>query len=78
MVASFTVAGDVFRAETPRVWSSVRYTVRGLTRMFDLHPSGDRIAMAPVTDMSDTGASERVIATFNFFDELRRLAPPSK
>ena len=48
MVAGFTVEGDSFRAEKPRLWSDGRYVFRGLSnRMFDLHPDGERVALAP-------------------------------
>jgi len=40
---------------------------------FDLHPDGERVAMAPVTE---TTGPTHVTLIFNFFDELRRLAPP--
>ena len=74
MVASFTTDGHTFRQETPRVWSEQRYMTRGQVRMFDLHTDG-RFAIA--TD-GRTPVGERldnVAFVFNFFDQLRRLAP---
>ena len=47
MVARFTVDGQSFRAEKPRPWSEGRYQPRGSNRMFDLHPDGNRFAVAP-------------------------------
>ena len=33
-------------AEKPRLWSDGHFTVRGPNRMFDLHPDGERFALA--------------------------------
>ena len=43
---------------------------------FDLHPDGERVAMAPATEA--TAGPTHVTLIFNFFDELRRLAPVTK
>ena len=74
MVASYTAAGDAFQAERPRVWSETPIQLRPLAwNSFDLHPDGERVAMAPVTEA--TAGPTHVTLIFNFFDELRRLAP---
>jgi len=78
MVAAFTVEGDSFRAEKPRLWSDGRFVVRGLNRMFDLHPDGERFALAPATQTSGSAKQDHVTFIFNFFDELRRLAPTGR
>ena len=76
MVAGFTVEGDAFRAEKPRLWSDGRYVFRGLfNRMFDLHPDGERVALAPREQVQDAEKSDHLTFIFNFFDELRRIAP---
>lgn len=77
MVAPFAVEGDSFRAEKPRLWSESRYTVRGQTRMFDLHPDGERFALAPVAEAAGGPKQNNVVFIFDFFDELRRIAPVS-
>jgi hypothetical protein len=44
-----------------------------------LHPDGERVAVAAAGQT--TGAptkQDKVVLVFNFFDELRRLAPTSK
>jgi hypothetical protein len=43
---------------------------------FDLHPDGERVAMAPVTEA--TAGPTHVTLIFNFFDELKRLAPVTR
>jgi serine/threonine-protein kinase len=81
MVAPYNVEGDSFRAEKPRLWSEGRFVARqrqGPNRSFDLHPDGERVALAAVQETQDTAKSDKVVFIFNFFDELRRLAPPRK
>jgi serine/threonine protein kinase/Tol biopolymer transport system component len=75
MVTGFTTAGQTFRAEKPRVWSDTRYQTRGPSRMFDLHPDGDRFALTPARQTPIGAPLDKVVFIFNFFDELRRLAP---
>ena len=75
MVAPYAVEGDSFRAEKPRLWSEGRFVTRGLNRMFDLHPDGERFALAPVAQTPSGAKQDHVTFIFNFFDELRRIAP---
>jgi len=78
MVASYTVEGDSFKADKPRLWSeqTIRQPSR-LSRAFDLHPDGERLAVAVPSGAAEEKL-DKVIFIFNFFDELRRIAPPSK
>ena len=78
MVAAFAVEGDSFRAETPRLWSEGRYQTRGSNRMFDLHPDGERFALAPVVPSPVGAKPDKAVFIFNFFDELRRIVPAPK
>jgi len=78
MVAPYTVEGDAFIAEKPRLWSDKPFVPRqrtGPNRSFDLHPDGNRFAMAAVLDTRAEVKQDKVIFVFNFFDELRRIAP---
>ena len=78
MVVAFMVEGDSFRAEKPRLWSEGRYFLRrGANRMFDVHPDGERFALAPAMQTSAGAKQDHVTVIFNFFDELRRIAPVS-
>ena len=45
--------------------------------MFDLHPDGERFALAPAANAGGA-KQDKVVFIFNFFDELRRIAPASK
>jgi hypothetical protein len=72
-VVRYTTTGDAIQAEKPRVWSDTPIFVRAGGAGFDLHPDGERVAMAPRRDTT-TGPTH-VTLMFNFFDELRRVAP---
>jgi hypothetical protein len=83
MVSTYTIEGDSFRADTARPWSPVRLhnATRGLVLGIDglafaLHPDGDRIVGAPLSDAEAEMRDNRVVFLFNFFDELRRVAVP--
>ena len=78
MVAPFAVEADSFRAEKRRLWSDGRFVVRGINRMFDLHPDGERIALVPAAQTQNGTKQDHVTFIFNFFDELRRIAPARK
>jgi Tol biopolymer transport system component len=77
MAVKYTAADDAFRAEKPRVWSETSVQLRpSIGASFDLHPDGERVAMAPATPA--TAGATHVTLMFNFFDELRRLAPTGR
>ena len=75
MVTPYTVDGDSFRAEKSRLWSDARYVTRSRRRSFDLHPDGDRFALAKAVDTPTAATHDHVTFILNFFDELRRIAP---
>jgi serine/threonine-protein kinase len=81
MIAAYTVEGDVFRPEPARPWASARAVprMRGLVgfdgRAFDLHPDGMRAIGAWTSESASVAVQNAVVVAFNFFDELRRLAP---
>ena len=51
-------------------------SVRRPERSFDLHPDGERVAVAPELGSFDR-PQDRLIFVSNFFDELRRMATPT-
>jgi hypothetical protein len=79
MVVNYSVSGGSFKAETPRPWPGARYNARALLgtrfREFDLHPDGNRLAMAPVGAAGPPARRYEVDIFLNFFDVLRRIAP---
>ena len=77
MVAPYTVDGDSFRPEKPRLWSEGRFAVRTDGRPFDLHPDGQRFVGILRPPQAPTEVKQdRVVFMLNFFDYLRRIAPP--
>lgn len=81
-VVSYAAEADSFAADKPRRWSDVQFSPRptsrvihGIERSFDLHPDGERVAIAPVPASQNRGKQDNVIFVFNFFDKLRRIAP---
>jgi len=71
MVVSYTVDADSFRADKARPWSDKRVQPGG----FDLHPDGERLGLAVAPNAPPDARQNKVVFLFNFFDELRRLAP---
>ena len=67
-----------FRAEKPRLWSEGRFTSRPRQRSIDLHPDGDRFAVAAVPEALAEAKQDKLVFIFNFFDELRRIATAGK
>jgi serine/threonine-protein kinase len=74
MIATYAVEGDSLRVEKPRPWSEGRYLTSVGSRMFDLHPDGERVALASLQTTANARQAH-ITFLFNFFDELRRLAP---
>ena len=75
MVASYRIEGGAFQRDPPRLWSKARFLLRGPQRSFDVHRDGERIALAVAPDVQQTVKRDKLNLVFNFFDELRRLAP---
>jgi Tol biopolymer transport system component len=76
-VASYAVLGNSFRAEKPRAWSPGRVRPRAGFSWFDPHPDGKRFAVLKAAEETEVRQVKVVFIT-NFFDELRRIAPPAK
>jgi Tol biopolymer transport system component len=74
-VVPYTVEGNSFRPGKAQLWSPGRYQTRGPSRMFDLHPDGLRVAIAPADDVAGTVKRNHLTFLLNFFDELTRVSP---
>jgi hypothetical protein len=72
MVADYTVQGDAFFPEKPRLWSEKALAV-GFSKNVDLAPDGKRVVAVLPTEGRE--AQHHVVFLVNFFDELRRRAP---
>ena len=77
MVAAYTASGDSFRAEKPRLWAEGYIGPQTGQRSFDLHPDGERVAVAPELG-SFEWPQDRLVFILDFFDELRRMAATGK
>jgi len=78
VVAGYTVRGDSFLADKPRLWSDKRIANVGGLPNYGLAPDGKRIvALMPVEAPGEQQAQNHVIFLENFFDELRRKVPLS-
>ena len=78
MVAGYSVKGDSFVADKPRVWSgqSVALTLSGAVgAQYDLARDGKRIAVATDAGGSTQQNAGHVIFLENFVDELQRKIP---
>ena len=70
MAVNYSVKGDSFVAEKPRVW------IEKLGAAEDLAPDGKRVAvLTPVESTEAPKAEHQVTFLLNFFDELRRRVP---
>jgi len=77
MVVSYHAEGTSSKKDQPRLWSETRLLRRPRRRGFDLHPDGTRFAAAIAPQTVTAVKQDKVVFVFNFFDELRRLAPVS-
>ena len=78
MFADYTVRGDKFVADKPRLWSEKRIANVGGLPNYGLAPDGKRIAaLMPVDTPEAQKTQNHVIFLENFFDELRRKVPLS-
>jgi len=77
MVVTYTVEGDSFKADKPRLWSESIIQRRPRLRSFDLHSGGERFAVSAAAEIPEA-PRDKVVFIFNFFDELRRIAPAAK
>ncbi len=76
MVVPYRASGGQFVAEKPHLWSSTHFST-GQFQRYDLHPDGERFAVSTFSE-PQTDTKGKVVFIFNFFDELRRIAPVSK
>ena len=74
MAASYSIKGDSFIPDKPRVWSSkpIVNLVNSIKNV-ELAPDGKRIvALMPADSPQDSGAQNHVTFLLNFLDELER------
>jgi hypothetical protein len=69
MAVSYTVKGDTFVPEKPRVWLAKLDGATG----WDLNPDGKRVAV--ITPASTSETEHEIVMWQNFFDYLRQRVP---
>jgi hypothetical protein len=73
MVANYSVKGETFVAEKPRVWGEKQLANVGLGANFDLAPDGKRfVALMPAEGAGPRESQNHVTLVVNFLDEIRR------
>jgi serine/threonine-protein kinase len=78
MVVGYTVKGDSFQPDKPRLWSEKRLANIGAvgSRSYSVAPDGKRIAaLMPAETAEAQKAENHVIFLLNFFDYLRQRVP---
>jgi serine/threonine-protein kinase len=76
VVAGYTVQGDSFKPDKPRLWSEKALANPGAVKNFDLAPDGKRVvALLPAEGGEAQQSQHQLVFLENFFDELRRRAP---
>jgi hypothetical protein len=73
MVGAFSVQGESFRAEPPKMVGKIPRRGHGMPGV-DIHPDGKRFAVMQATDGSTEVRQNRVTLIPHFFDELRKIA----
>jgi serine/threonine-protein kinase len=79
MVANYTVKGESFVADKPRVWFGKQLANVGLAVNLDLAPDGKRfVVLMSAESLEPLEPQNHVTLVWNFFDEIRRRVPISK
>jgi Tol biopolymer transport system component/tRNA A-37 threonylcarbamoyl transferase component Bud32 len=72
-VVPFRVHGAEFVPERPQLVPNTFIALRGRQRDFNVHPDGKRFVVAAFQKPAAMGKQDKVVAVFNFSDEIRRL-----
>jgi serine/threonine-protein kinase len=73
MVVNYTVKGDLFVPEKPRVWSGKQLANIGTGKNLDPAPEGERlVVLMPAESIEPHETQSHVTLVTNFFDEVRR------
>ncbi len=78
MAVPYTVDDKAFRTGVPRAWTGQRVfdPADNQTLYLDLHPDGERVALRLGPEAGEEARRDSVTLMFNFFEELRQIAPP--
>src|SRR5258708_40326833 len=79
MVVNYTVKGESFVADKPRVWFRKQLANIGMGANFDLAPDGKRLlVLMPAEGAESRESLSHVTLEVNFFDEVRRRVAQGK
>ena len=79
MAVSYSVKGDAFVAEKPRVWIPKLTGSNIAAGAIDVAPDDKRVAVVAPVESTEAPKQEHVIVMLlNFFDEVRRRVPTGK
>ena len=78
MVVTYTTHDDAFVADKPRVWSEHEVFALAVMPTFDLTDSERLAVLMPASAPDSPETRHHFKLLLNFFDELRRLAPPAR
>jgi len=76
MVVNYTVKGESFVPDKPRVWFGKELANVGLAKNFDLAPDGKRFVVLMPAVSPEPRAQNHVMLVVNFLDEVRRRVAP--
>ena len=76
MVASYSARNGSFHVNKPRALPESRFAPRPVGAHFDVHPDGARFALGKPSEPETVAKRDHITIVFDFFDELRRIAPP--
>jgi hypothetical protein len=76
MAVSYTVKGDSFVPDKPRLWFERRLADTSILQNMDISPDGKRLlVLMPAEGPEAQRSNSKVTFLLNFFDEVRRRAP---
>ena len=79
MVSNYTVKGESFVADKPRLWFGKQLADLGVGVNFDISPDGKRfVVLMPAEGPEPKEAQNHVTLVTNFFDEVRRRVAQAK
>jgi len=75
MVTTYSTVAGTFAADKPRVWTTIAGVGDTGFSSYDLAPDGKRFAIFTRPDADRRVEESRINLLFNYFEEIRRLAP---
>ena len=74
MFAPYSVTGESFRADAPKIWSPTSFRNPASGYPYGLHPDGKRLAIVAAQEQGG-GVQDKVVFFFGFGEYLKKIAP---